>query len=102
MTDNENIQFIQERLPIAERLCALAEEATELAQAALKLRRVYDTTSPTIVPYEEALNNLFEEIADVRVCIRCLGLDSDHHVELYREIEASKMERWAKRLKDKA
>ena len=35
----EDIRYIEEHLPLSERLAQLAEEAAELAQAALKMRR---------------------------------------------------------------
>ena len=46
----------------------LAEEATELAKAALKLARVQRGNNPTPVTKEQALENLQEEISDVHVC----------------------------------
>ena len=93
-----NLEFLKNNLPVEERLCALAEEASELAQAALKLRRVYDQTSPTIVTYEEAVGNLHEEIADVMTCVRVLGLDSERNVRLQGQISQEKMQRWVKRI----
>lgn len=45
----------------------LAEECGELTQAALKLVRVYEGTTP--VSEEEALNSLAEELADVQLMI---------------------------------
>lgn len=98
----KHIEFISEHLPVEERLCALAEEASELAQAALKLRRVYDQTSPTVTPYKEVIDNLYEEIADVNVCVRALGLDSKHHVKIYQEKAAYKLQRWVERISKRA
>ncbi len=46
------VAYIKEHLPKAEILCQLAEEASELAQAALKLRRALDGTNPTPVTIE--------------------------------------------------
>lgn len=43
----ELITKIVEHLGMNEILCQLAEEASELAQAALKLRRAYDGKNPT-------------------------------------------------------
>lgn len=96
--DNEKMLYVTSRLPVTERLCALAEEATELAQAALKLRRVYDGTSPTPVHEEDAIDNVREEIADVWLIIKSLGLDEEPFVTIYREKMNNKLERWVKRL----
>lgn len=49
-------------------LAQLAEEAAEVAQAALKLRRVLDGKNPTPVTECDALDNLVEELADVALC----------------------------------
>ena len=94
----ENMQYIIDSIPAKELLAQLAEEASELCHAALKLRRVYDDINPTPVPKEDALKNLLEEIADVWLLIQILGLDEDAHMEQYREIMAQKVDRWAHRL----
>ena len=59
---------IKEILPETEILALLAEEAAELAQAALKLRRVLDGTNPTPVTEGAARNDLVEEYGDVLNC----------------------------------
>lgn len=95
-TDPEKLQYVIDCLPIPELLSQLAEEATELAHAALKLRRCYGTINPTPVPKEDGLKNLFEEIADVWLVLKTLGLDES--TDKYREIMAKKVDRWAERL----
>ena len=102
MTD---IEYIASRLSNEELLCQLAEEAAELAQAALKLRRVITGTNPTPMNYRDACDNLIEEIADVRAAERvviCAGTEDTSTAHLAIE---SKMEyktyRWAKRLRKK-
>jgi hypothetical protein len=63
MTDFE---YLVDHLSEAECLAQLAEEASELAQAALKLRRtITDGAFPTPVTEEEALDNLYVENSDV-------------------------------------
>lgn len=94
----EKMQYIIDCMPLEELLCQLAEEASELAQAALKLRRCYDGTNPTPVPKEEALKALFEEIADVWLVLQTLDLDQEAHVKSYKRIMAGKVDRWADRL----
>lgn len=102
MTD---IEYIASRLSREDILCQLAEEASELAQAALKLRRVITGTNPTPMNYRDACDNLIEEIADVRAAERvviCAGTEDTCTANLAIE---SKMEyktyRWAKRLREK-
>ena len=55
---------VSDILPKTEILAQLAEEASELAQAALKLRRALDGTNPTPKNVEECLENIQEEMAD--------------------------------------
>lgn len=91
------MEFIRENVPHEELLAQLAEEATELAQAALKLRRRLDGRNPTPVPLSKAYDNLTEEIADVRLCLRVLGFDPGSPV--YAGTEERKLRRWADRLR---
>lgn len=90
------LAIIQDKLSQEELLAQLAEEAVELAHAALKLRRVYDGTNPTPVKRSAAFANLKEEIADVQLLITVLDLDR-HGPEYYR-IGAAKLKRWVARL----
>ena len=61
MTD---LEYIAENLSDEDILCQIAEEAAELAQAALKLRRENTQTNPTPVSDEEAVDSIIEEYAD--------------------------------------
>ena len=92
------IEYIQTKLSTEELLAQLAEEATELAHAALKLRRVYDGSNPTPVPRGEAIGSLHEEIADVKLLLKVLGLDDPNDQELQKHIMNGKLCRWARRL----
>lgn len=56
---------VSDILPKTEILAQLAEEASELAQAALKLRRALDDTNPTPKSVAECEANLIEEFADI-------------------------------------
>ena len=86
---------IKNYLPDEEILAQLAEEAAELSQAALKLRRVIDGTNPTPKTREDAFGSLIEEYSDVVSCCRELNI-------LPAEIIiAGKKERWINRLKEK-
>lgn len=79
-----------------ELLVQLAEECSELAQAALKLRRVLDGRNPTPVTREEAEANLQEEMADV---IGCMFLVGPPDQKALTESVDYKMERWADRIR---
>lgn len=82
-------------LPKTEILVQMAEEAAELAQAALKLRRVIDGTNPTPVTYREAWDNLVEEFGDITICAMELDVSPD------QAVMQKKVERWRKRLEDR-
>lgn len=90
------IEYVKEQLSVEELLCQLAEEASELAKAALKLRRVLDGSNPTPVTYDEAMENIHEEIADVRLLLELLELTNK---PVQTEIMVAKLTRWTERLK---
>lgn len=87
---------IKKKIPVAELMAGLAEECCELAQAALKLRRVWDKTNPTPVNEETAIDRLYEEIADVRLYLNQIDLN----VDSIEEIMKAKEERWKSRLSE--
>ena len=86
---------IRDYLSDAEILAQLAEEASELAQAALKLRRVLDGKNPTPVSLEKAKVNLVEEYSDVVCCMMELEMIYDP------SLINRKKERWIRRLSAK-
>lgn len=71
MTRYKEIDYIASKLSKEEILCQLAEEAAELAQAALKLRRALIETNPTPYSADAATDNFLTEIADVIPVVRC-------------------------------
>ena len=73
-------------------LAQLAEEAAELAQAALKLRRALDGRNPTPVSEAAAREALIEESTDVALCLNLLQVDVD------RSLYQKKYDRWRGRL----
>lgn len=94
-------RFISKKLGARERLEVLAEEAVELSQAALKMIRAYKmggAVNPTPITPNEALENLFEEIADVELAVEALGF---YYMSRRRisEIKEEKRKRWFERLK---
>ena len=73
----------------------LAEEAAELAQAALKYIRTFkDSDNPTPVGEVEALNRIHEEFTDVLLVCDLLGIEKQDDVYL------RKLHRWHERLKE--
>ena len=87
---------IRDILPETEILAQLAEEAAELAQAALKLRRVLDGTNPTPVPEGAARDNLMEEYGDVLNCMEQLLTAPD--LAWCDDMRGRKKQRWKVRL----
>ena len=78
-----------------ELLAGLAEEAAELAHAALKYRRALQQANPTPVGEDEAYERLCEEIADVFLYVETL----DVNIKYVSDLESKKEERWIERLR---
>ena len=78
---NKTEAKIMDHIGESEMLCQLAEEAAELSQAALKLRRALGCNNPTPVTVEEARRNLVEEAADVYNVLGLL-LDAADNIEI--------------------
>lgn len=92
------MEKIKSYLPETEILAQLAEEASELSQAALKLRRVEGGTNPTPMSEDAAFTHLLEEIADVYNCIEALELTAEDEF-IIDSIMDEKWKRWLERLK---
>ena len=88
-------QDIISDIPMECRLEQLAEEASELSKAALKVSRILRKKNPTPVPINEALNDLIEEYNDIIACGEVLGLRPDYFMIV------SKLKRWKDRLKER-
>jgi len=93
-------EIITSRVTRGDLLAQLAEECCELAQAALKLRRTFESTSPTPVMEHEAEYDFREEIADVLLTLHYAsgGDVSVVATEDIVETAAQKEARWARRL----
>lgn len=74
-----------------------AEEAVELAQAALKVIRAAKGTTP--LDGEDAVDMLVEEIADVQNCIAVLSERLPGLQDKANKISAEKMKRWKERFR---
>ena len=71
----------------------LAEEAAELSQAALKLARCMRGENPTPKSRRQCEKELVEEMTDLILCLRVLGLKADKKLMKYKH------HRWERRLK---
>ena len=103
MYREKKINFIAEKVGKEEILAAVAEEATELAQAALKLRRAYDGRNYTPNTDYMCLKNMAEEMADLELCIEVLknSLPGEQVIFLNNRkpaIKNKKLDRWVERL----
>lgn len=97
----EQPKTIVERIGEPAFLEQLAEECSELAQAALKTARKYRGENPTPKTIDECYDALQEEIADVMLCVSeyldCKGPDYLNCVML---MKFKKCERWERRLEE--
>ena len=89
------MNLIVSKIGLPATLEQLAEEAAELSQAALKVARIIRRENPTPVGYCQAVDNLKEEAADVRLCLKVL---EDAFIMNTDEIENAKLNRWLDRL----
>lgn len=89
--------MISEIISGDELLRQTAEEAAELAQAALKVIRAAKGTTP--LDGEDAVDMLVEEIADVQNCIAVLSERLPSLQDKANKISAEKMKRWKERLR---
>lgn len=90
-------EMISEIITGEELLRQTAEEAAELAQAALKVIRVARGTTP--LDGETAVDMLIEEIADVQNCIAVLAERLTALRDKADKISVEKMKRWKERLR---
>lgn len=90
------ILFIREQLSTADQFVQVAEEAVELAHAAMKMQRILTGTNTTPVTEKEAMGKVMEEICDLYNALEVLKLD----VSLkYEGIRKKKMARWVELIK---
>lgn len=93
-----NLDYIRLEVSQEELWALLGEEATELAHAAQKMRRVLTGRNPSPVGLGEAKDKVFEELADVMLCLLVLRIDIEHPALV--RIMAEKLGRWVHRLKE--
>ena len=88
------IESISSRYETKTLLDQLAEEATELAHAALKASRIMRGENPTPVNIREAERKLVEEWTDLCLVADVMGLNLDE------DIYDGKLNRWEHRLSE--
>lgn len=77
----------------------VAEEASELAQACLKLSRILRGENPTPVPEVLAAEKVMEEAADVQTALSVLSSAQWYDEDKVMHIQWKKSERWKERLR---
>lgn len=92
---DDELNFIEEHMTRASLYEMLAEEATELAQASLKMARIIREENPTPVDPLDAWKSIEEEWNDLYLVNRVLSLTTDYVAMKH------KAERWIERLKEK-
>lgn len=90
----------------ASRYEQVAEEATELAHAALKVIRILRGEQPVAedVTLESAIDHLIEEYADVELTMWVTELVASGHPDIddkFRDVFDEKLLRWYERIKEK-
>ena len=88
----KDINYITSQVVAADLWGQLAEEASELAQAALKMQRVTMKRNPPRKTPTECMANVIEECADVRLCLDLMGV---RYRDQQEEIMRAKIARWA-------
>ena len=86
------------RIGAAAALEQLAEECTELAQAALKMARCLRGENPVAGSMEEMTDHIHEEIADVQNVLSILEGTYLYDPHRVARIMEKKMRRWRRRL----
>ena len=89
------ILFVREQLSPGDQFAQVAEEAVELAHAAMKMQRILTGTNPTPVTEKEAMGKVMEEICDLYNALEVLKLDVNMK---YEGIRKKKMARWVERI----
>ena len=93
------INFIRANLSERAILEQLAEESSELAQAALKMIRASNHENPTPVTREEAYIDIIKECADIYSCLVALGYNTAKERLLISQTMHEKQKRWVERIK---
>lgn len=98
MDREEKLNYIRSRLTRADLFAQLAEEASELSQAASKMARYYNDRNTPANDYDVLVMSLVEEHADVATAFEALNWNDK---EMRAEISEHKIDRWYKRLTER-
>ena len=96
----DNIDYIANNISELAVLIALAEEASELSKAAMKLARAKGLLdNPTPVSVEQAEADLIEEYNDLLICVGVLKKMPSLTICVDVDLRKRKCRRWAERIK---
>ena len=96
----DNIDYISNNISELAVLMALAEEATELSKAAMKLARAKGLLdNPTPISVAQAENDLIEEYNDLLICVGVLNKMPSLTICVDVDLRKRKCRRWAERIK---
>ena len=96
----DDVDYIANNISELAVLMALAEEASELSKAAMKLARAKGLLdNPTPISVEQAEADLIEEYNDLLNCIDVLGEMSSLTISEDIGLRMRKCRRWAERIK---
>ena len=98
--------YLYENTTEASRYEQVAEEAVELAHAALKVARILRGEQPVAedITLESAIDHLIEEYADVELTMWVTELVASGHPDIddkFRDVFDEKILRWYERIKEK-
>jgi NTP pyrophosphatase (non-canonical NTP hydrolase) len=88
---------IYKRIGVPALLEQCAEECAELTQALLKVARITRGENPSPKPFDDAIENLEEEMADVAVCLEEVYNTGIIDEELINKTKQKKLARWLER-----
>ena len=96
----DDIDYIANNISELAVLMALAEEASELSKAAIKLARAKGLLdNPTPISVEQAENDLIEEYNDLLICVGVLNKMPSLTICVDLNLRKRKCRRWAERIK---
>lgn len=90
--------YLAMQLDEVDTLIQIAEEASELSQAALKLARIIRAKNPTPLTEPEARLDLEEEYGDLKNALAVHGLQKKITSQRLSQIRQDKMKRWYDRV----
>lgn len=96
----DDIDYIANNISELAVLIALAEEASELSKAAMKVARAKGLLdNPTPISVEQAEADLIEEYNDLLICVGVLNKMPSLTICVDVDLRKRKCRRWAERIK---